>query len=106
VILTNINLDGPDSGIRGYASKGRGAIINLTAEGYVLAHELGHSAGYKGDDPKDEDHDKVPEGVRDASDLSKMDETSLMGPNGGGMTPKQWCEKMKEMTEAINKTRK
>jgi len=90
VILTNNDLDGPKSGVGGYASEGRGVILDIHSPGYVLSHELGHSGGYKGNDPDDPNHDKK---GKDPT------EESIMGPNGGLKVTKQWCERIAKLAK-------
>jgi len=78
----------------GLAAPDTGVLINSNAPGYVLAHELGHVAGYVGDDPKNPGHDIDP----DPTSFIKSD-VSLMAPQGGDVPSRQWCNRVKGLAK-------
>jgi hypothetical protein len=96
IIVTNANIGGPESNVGGIANTGLGVIIQVSTPGYVLAHELGHSAGFVGNDPDDRDHDKGIDG-----NVTSGDNESLMGPRGGQITPEDWCRKIYALSKKL-----
>jgi RHS repeat-associated protein len=97
IIVTNARIGGLDSEILGIANTNLGAIIRLSSPGYVLAHELGHSAGFEGNaGPDDPTHDRAIDGDSGEND-------SLMAPEGGQITPIDWCKKIHELATNLTK---
>ena len=78
----------------GLASQDTGVLISTKAPVGVLAHELGHVAGYVGDNPKDPQHDIDPDPI---SFIKKN--VSLMAPQGGDVPSRQWCSRVKGLAK-------
>jgi hypothetical protein len=81
-------------GANGAAAAGTGVLIDRHGNApfippSTLAHELGHAAGYRGNDPNDAGHDIDPE-----EDDPGIKGSPLMGPKGGDQPSRQWCEKV------------
>jgi hypothetical protein len=92
VTFTNNTIKGSEANA-GMAAKGTGILLNKNGdapamESYVLAHELGHVADYKGNDPgTNHDVDNTPSDIGSAGD-------SVMAPRGGDLVTEEWCKKV------------